>query len=450
MPDILVPPASLRSCGMALSATGFDEACAALDAALAGRTRAAILDEVSKAKSFDRAARRLREAMRGHRFDTSAGADALDLRRLVKRLDDLGRADGFHLLNDWDGKADRFNDDTIPVEVATFVERVLLPRDDADARMALAVLLDYYFLHLVALLAMRVWDAGDVDVDVDVDANVDANVDAINRLLDRLQGEEGSGQVFVRHAVTAMVIATSHFEPDIRAYDAMLMRTRRLAPRHRLALARMHAGVMGCHLRFGLEVTCAGRIPALRDDNVPDYPWLGDAIATLLDASAAETDAAARRPLTEALFIALMPDPLAFIGAAPPPSLDGHRDVRTRIAELWRATRDARLDDFEALRPALDRYSPLHFTFNFPHNLVKGAVVDAALRGAPWKVALEDLVSGPEIGASTEEERRSLATKLTRYALASPDTINGRPHPAIVYHPEAGLRAFERALEGLR
>lgn len=425
---------------MALSAAGFDEACATLDAVLAAGTRGAILDEVSKAKSFDRAARRLREAMRAHRFDTAAAAGTVDVRRLAKRLDDLGRTDGFHLLNDWDGKADRFNEDSIPVEVATFVERVLEPRDEAGARLALAVILDYYLLHLVAALAMRVWDAGDAD----------AKVDAINRLLDRLQGDEGSGQVFARHATTAMVIATSHFEPDIRAYDRMLVRTRGLSPRHRLALARMHAGVMGCHLRFGLEVTCLGRIPALRADNIPDYPWLGDAIATLLEACATESDLIARRPLAEALFIALMPDPQAFIGSDPPAALDEHRDVQARAAEVWRATKEARITDFEVLRPALDRYSPLHFTFNFPHNLVKGAVVDAALRGAPWNVALEDLVSGPETGTSSEEDRRDLATRLTRYALASPDTINGRPHPAIVYHPEAGLRAYECALERLR
>lgn len=427
---------------MVLSAAGFDEARAAIEAALAGGTRGAILDEVSQAKSFDRAARRLRDALRAHRFDLAgaAGPGNLDLRRLAKRLDDHGRADGFHLFNDWDGKADRFNADTIPVEVTAFVERILAPRDEAGARLALSVLLDYYFLHLIAALAMRVWDDGDAD----------ANLDAVNRMLDLLHGKEGSGHVFARQAVTAMIIATSHFEPDIGAYDRMLRRTRSLAPRHRLTLARMHAGVMGCHLRFGLEVTCLGRIPALRADNVPDYPWLCDAIATLLDACAVESDEAARRPFAEALFIGLMPDPQAFIGSEPPASLAEHRDARNRAAELWSATKDARLADFEALRPGLDRYSPLHFTFNFPHNLVKGAVVDAALRGATWAVPLEDLVSGPESGESREEDRRDLATRLTRYALASPDTINGRPHPAIVYHPEAGLRAYEQALARLR
>ena len=37
---------------MALSAAGFDEARAAIEAALTGGTRDAILDEVSQAKSF--------------------------------------------------------------------------------------------------------------------------------------------------------------------------------------------------------------------------------------------------------------------------------------------------------------------------------------------------------------------------------------------------------------
>ncbi len=44
---------------MALSA-GFDETCAALEAPLAGGIRGVILDEVSKAKSFDRASQAAR------------------------------------------------------------------------------------------------------------------------------------------------------------------------------------------------------------------------------------------------------------------------------------------------------------------------------------------------------------------------------------------------------
>ena len=42
-----------------------------------------------------------------------------------------------------------------------------------------------------------------------------------------------------------------------------------------------------------------------------------------------------------------------------------------------------------------------------------------------------------------------LATTLMGYALASPDTIRGRPHPAIVCNPAAGLRAFANIIQQL-
>jgi len=52
-----------------MSPGSFKEASAGLEAALSGGTRKAILDQVSKAKTFDRAARHLRDFMRVHRFD---------------------------------------------------------------------------------------------------------------------------------------------------------------------------------------------------------------------------------------------------------------------------------------------------------------------------------------------------------------------------------------------
>ena len=173
-----------------MSAGSFKEASAGLAAALTGGTRKAILDEVSKAKTFDRAARHLRDFMRIHRFDASG--TALFSGRWVKHLDHVTRGDGFHALHDWDGKADSFNDDTIPAEVTHFVERMVRPRDHAEGRFVLALLLDYYLAHLLGLLALRAWDEGDAN----------ANLSTISRLLATLHGPEGSGQIFARSAET--------------------------------------------------------------------------------------------------------------------------------------------------------------------------------------------------------------------------------------------------------
>lgn len=418
----------------------FTETCLSLEETLAGPARARIVDEVSKAKTFDRSLRHLRDGMRAHAFES--GGAPLYAGRWVKAFDQVTRRDGFHALHDWDGKADRFNDDIIPVEVANFVERLHRPADHAKARVAVAVLLDYYFVHLLGLLALRAWDEGDPST----------NLDTVTRLLGHLQGPQGSGQVFARDAEGLIVIATSHFEPDITAYDRLLAKMRLLRPDHRLSLALTHAAILGCHLRFGLELTCAGSVRALRDDNVPDYPWLCEAVATLLDAYAdavAKQDGMQRQRISETVLLGLMPDPESLLGPTPPEPLRTSEERRTRLREVFAAHRGELLQDFETHRPDPRTYSPFSFTFNFPHNLVKGIVVDAAFRGAPWPLSLDDLVTAFPKSPEKDLGRRSLATTLMGYALASPDTIRGRPHPAIVCDPAAGLRAFERAVQTL-
>ena len=422
-----------------MCAGSFKEASECLEAALTGGTRRAILDEVSKAKTFDRATRHLRDFMRVHRFD--AAGTTLFSARWVKHLDHVTRGDGFHALHDWDGKADRFNDDTIPVEVTNFVERMIRPKDHAEGRFVLALLLDYYFSHLIGLLALRAWDEGDAN----------KNLTTVSRLLAALQGPEGSGQIFARSAETLILIATSHFEPDVTAYDRLLAKIERLGESHRVTISLAHARILGSHLRFGLEVTCAGEITALREDNIPDYPWLCFALRTLFEAYAvcarSEEASAERQAISEALLIGLMPDASAFLGSLPPEALTSRESDLAGIRELFARHQSSLLADFEAHRPTLTEYSPLSFTFNFPHNLVKGIVVDAARRGIAWPLALEDLVTAVPRTPELDLARRSLATTLMGYALANPDTIRGQPHPAIVCDPAAGLRAFESIVQ---
>jgi hypothetical protein len=422
-------------------ARSFHDACLSLEAALSGHARAEIVAEVAKAKTFDRAARHLRDGMRAHRFE--APGRSLFAGSWVKYFDDLTRRDGFHALNDWDGKADRFCDDIIPVEVANHAERTIRPTGEAARRLALAILLDYYFMHLLALVALRAWDEGDPN----------ENLDAIGRLIGLLQGPQGSGQKFASNAPGLILVATSHFEPDVTAYERLLKKVRELDARHRLDVATTHAAILGCHLRFGLEVTCAGSVAALHDDNLPDYPWLCEALATLLEAYAETRQSADasfdRGRISEALLLGLTPDPEAFLGPHPPDSLAGSARPLARIRELFSVHGAFLLRDFEQHRVSPDGYSPAALTFNFPHNLLKGIVVNALIRGVPWALSLDDLLTAVPRSKGLDTSRLSLAHTLMGYALASPDTIRGRPHPAIVYHPESGLRAFNRTLARL-
>ena len=105
----------------------------------------------------DCALSRLRERMRTHVWQV--GPRQIRLDRVVTQFDRRARDIGFHLLHDWDGKADRVNEDIIPVDVLHYLG-VKRGQDDYDP-VAAAILLDYYFLYVLTLLSLAVWDEGD-------------------------------------------------------------------------------------------------------------------------------------------------------------------------------------------------------------------------------------------------------------------------------------------------
>src|SRR5262249_25206568 len=150
----------------------FDDACAALQTAPTGPFRRTIVSEIADSKDFRSALLRMRDGMRSHSWQI--GSQHLSLGRAVKSFDQRTREDGFHVLHDWDGKADTVNEDIIPVDVLHYVAG--RRGDEPPDSRALAILLDYYFVHLLALLSVRIWDDGDGD----------ANLDRLDRLLREL------------------------------------------------------------------------------------------------------------------------------------------------------------------------------------------------------------------------------------------------------------------------
>ena len=145
------PPATVRTD----RESAFDAACALVGAALAGLFRRDIVAELSAAHSH-RPPERLRQSMRGGNV-WKVGARQVGLERIVGEFDRRTRQEGFHALNDWDGKADHVNDDIIPVDVLDYLIARAATRS-GRRRVALAILLDYYFFHLLSLYALRVWD----------------------------------------------------------------------------------------------------------------------------------------------------------------------------------------------------------------------------------------------------------------------------------------------------
>ncbi len=380
----------------------------------------------------------LRDAMRANRF--SSGGRTVFLDRVVTTYDGRTIADGFNVLHDWDGVRQQVNPDTIPVDVLHFIaeQRVADPPTPVEP----AILLDYYFMNVLALLSMRAWDDGDPD----------ANYDLVDGLLQELQGPNGSGHRFADDAETLMLIATAHYEKEEWGYDRLLARVRQLDATHQLRVSIGHAQAMGCHLRFGFEAQCGRDTVLLRDDNVADYPWLCFALSAvmreysrLVEGSIDNRD---RAIIEEALLNGLTADARAFMGV-PPKSLADWEQDRLEIVRGFTRHKSALLERFPRYRPNDTDYSPLSLFFNFSHNVIKGTVVDALLWGEPWDVSLNDLFTGIPREGLEEGSKQLLANTLMAYARSSPDRIRGKLMPVIVYDPQAGRHAYTVTMEKL-
>jgi len=360
---------------------------------------------------------------------------------MVGTYDTRTRRDGFHVLHDWDGKADKINEDIIPVDVLHYL--IEQRGGEPPNRSALAILLDYYFLHVLALLSLRLWDEGDGD----------SNLERLNGLLAELQGPNGSGHQFVDDAETLILIATSHFEADTSGFGRLLDQVRTLNRSHRRNIALGHASSLGCHLRFGFEATYGRDTVAARSDNTVDYPWLCFSLATLIkDYARMEDDGvrdSSREDIAEALLNGLSADAGAFV-ADPPAVLAESGGERAEFGALFQRYKQGLLEEFARYRPSAGAYSPIAFFFNFSHNVLKGMVVDALLWGEPRKLTLNDLLTGIRRGRLEEESKETVARTLMAYARSNPDRIRGRLMPVIVYDPESGHRAFALAMRKMR
>ena len=362
---------------------------------------------------------RLRLAMRTHSW--AGDGRRVDLVKAVQACDQLTQDEGFHALHDWDGIADHVNPEIIPVDVLDFVRRIR-GGHYADAP-TIAILIDYYFFHVLSLLALRAWDAGAPDRDMD----------RVTTLTNLLQGKDGSRQPFVGDPETLLLLATSHFEPDERGYVTLLERIQALSPERKLAVGLGHASCTGSHLRFGFAATYGRDLQAMRQDNFADYPWLRFGAETVLSEYERRSD----DQMAEALLNSLTADT---------PWLLEQEPIRERI----RALAPQLLPAFQALEPNGDTYSPLSFFFNFSHNVLKGTVIDALLRGDAWTVSFNDLLTGRSGGRSAIGSREALALTLMGYARRHPHKIRGQLMPVIVYDPAAGRAAYHGTMACLK
>ena len=150
--------------------------------------------------------------------------------------------------------------------------------------------------------------------------------------------------------------------------------------------------------------------------------------------------------MVEGILNGLSPDARAFVGQ-PPASLSACEADRVEFRDRFDRYRQDLLEEFERQRPSDHSYSPLSFFFNFSHNVLKGTVVDALLRGQAWTLAFNDLLTrGDENGPSKE----ALAKTLMGYARSNPSPIGDRMMPVIVYDPASGREAFAVTMRKVR
>lgn len=398
----------------------FDELAGSLEAALDGGLRRAYVEElVRTSPTLGDALGRLRLAMRTHSWN--GDGRRVSLVKSVQACDQLTQDEGFHALHDWDGIADHVNPEIIPVDVLDFVRRIRgAHRADTST---LAILVDYYFFHLLSLLALRAWDTGDPD----------RAMGRVETLTNLLQGADGSGQPFVGDPETLLLLATSHFEPDERGYVTLLEKVQSLPANRQFAIGLGHASCTGSHLRFGFAATYGRDLEAMREDNFADYPWLRFGAESVL----ADYERGGGAQAAEALFNSLTADASWLLES---------EAFRERI----KAQAGRLMPFFEKLEPRGDAYSPLLFFFNFSHNVLKGTVIDALLRGDAWTVSFNDLLTGPEGGRSALASREALALTLMGYARRHPHKIRGQLLPVIVYDLAAGRAAYQSTMSCLR
>ncbi len=392
----------------------YEKALDLLEAALQGDARRRIVAHALEAGGVDAALLKLRGEMRIHMFRLGGG-DMVVLKPVIRVLRNRTRADKLQILRDWDGAAERYNKEIVAVGMLDYCRGLAVASERGPE--ALAILLDYYFLHVLALFVIRAWDEGDPN----------RNMDRVTHLLDLLQGPDGSGHQFLRDWATLLWLAISSYQPSDAAYDQLLEKVRALDEEHRLAVALMGAAMLGSHLRWGFEAYYRRSLRILRGDNFADYPWLLFSLTTLMeryDRMVADgVEGPEREFLVGALLNGLTSDVPAFLGEVPE-ALSAHVEEHARFAALYEKHHEELLAAFNAQRPTGEAYSPLAFHFNFPHNAMKGLTA-MALEGveAP-DLPIDALLEGGPTEGEEGEARIRLAEALTRHSRLHPERLS--------------------------
>ena len=411
-----------------------EAACDALETALRDSFRRDIVDGALSTGSTRKAVRALRSGMRSHSFKTASHRIALG--EFVRKFDSLTREEGFHVLHTWDHGRQVFCEEITPVLILD--HHTGHESTSRSERVSLAILLDFYFLHVLMLCAMRAWDQDDPD----------AVLDRVTGLLRVLQGADGSGHHFVDDAETLLMLALAQFHPDDHAYHRFVEKIWTMNRVHLTNFARISTAVLGAHLRWGFGVMYRRDVVRMREDNVGDYPWLLFALETLMQEYARLHDEGVQGPdreeVVEGLLNGLTCDPWAFVGKAPD-ALEDLPELYDSFCDLLGQYGEDFMEECTRHRPSAEGFSPLAFHFNFPHNVLTAILMIALADGSARSLPMNAVLLGRHDGATTEESPDDFAKTLTAFAGSSPEKLDSHGARLIIYDRNAGHGYYNTA-----
>lgn len=153
-----------------------------------------------------------------------------------------------------------------------------------------------------------------------------------------------------------------------------------------------------------------------------------------------------REKVVEGILNGLTPDTRAFVGKSPV-ALSEFESEHVEFRENLRRYKGDLLLEFENHRPSDRVYSPIAFTFNFPHNLLKGLLVNAMIEGEGSKVSMNQLLTGLPRNDATKAARLPFVKTLASFAASSPDKVLNKMVPVIGYDPYLGIRHYNKTIK---
>lgn len=286
-------------------------------------------------------------------------------------------------------------------------------------------LFDLYAIRLLALLSMRLWDAGSSDAG--------ARLSQVQGVLDELWRTAPADQpVLVRDARWLIPLAQSPTTDELAPYFEVSKRiAESLAEEDRIEVHQATVRMAGGHLRSQLRHYCmskavsleeTGLILSSRKSNALDFAQLIQNLVPLLEAYERACDSGdepKRIELADAICQGVSPDPELFLNRVDllgPYSMIEHVFVTTdrdddvvytaagrrhiRLlqdyeARIVRAAKRLR-EDCPRFRPVEGRYSPYGVLFGFSSNLIEHMALKTLQPDAVTRFSLEDVFTGGE------------------------------------------------------